>query len=298
MTSIRIRLLALLGVVVFGLSSAVLLAQNAPTPDSNSSRLTLDKTFVRADGIDSANVFVIVRDQNLLPLTGAQVTLMSSRGPMDEIIQTQPKTDSLGQISFIVRSLRNGTSTFTMRVGNALVNRSVTITFENGLAIPLQVGDLIKIPDDGDAKNLSDTAVYYYAMNGKRYVFPNEKTYFTWYPDFSSIKIITNDQMSLIPIGGNVTYKAGSRMVKFQTDVKTYLVTKGGVLRWVRTEEVARGLYGNAWNTFVDDISEAFYINYRFGQPLDSPLNAPLDLIRTSVQTIDQDQGIIDTRFP
>jgi hypothetical protein len=87
-------------------------------------------------------------------------------------------------------------------------------------------------------------------------------------------------------------------MVKFQTDPKTYVVTKGGTLRWARTEEVVRALYGDAWNTFIDDISEGFYVNYKIGNPLDNALDAPLDLIRSSVQSIDQDRGLVDNRFP
>lgn len=267
-------------------------------PDSNFSRMNLDKNFVRADGIDSSRITLILRDQNLIPLSGETVVLTSSRGIVDEIIPEQPVTNSLGQTRFYVRSLRNGSSTFTARVGDYLLNRSVTVTFENGISLALGVGDLIKIPDDGDALNLSDTAVYYYAMNGKRYVFPSEPVFYSWYADFSRVKIIPNDQMSLIPIGANVTYRPGSRMVKFQTDAKTYLVTRGGTLRWVTTENVAQGLFGPTWNRFIDDISEAFYVNYAFGTPLTNALDAPLDLIRASVQSIDQDRGLNDTRFP
>jgi len=281
--------------VILCLASPVFALNN---PDSTFSRINIDKNAVKADGIDSARVSMVLRDSNLLPIEGATVTLTSSRGAMDEVVEEQPITNSLGQARFLVRSLKDGTATFTARISDYILQRTVTVTFQNGLTYPIQAGDLIKIPDDGDALNLSDTAVYYYAMNGKRYVFPNEPTFFTWYPDFSNVKIIPNDQMSLIPIGGNITYRPGSRMVKFQTDNKTYLPTRGGVLRWAKTEEVARGLFGADWNLSIDDISEAFYVNYRFGTPLDNALDAPLDLVRSSVQSIDQDKGLIDTRFP
>lgn len=291
-------LLALTVAAWLPLGSTAALALGQVAPDSTFSRMTVDKTFVTADGIDSSRVLITLRDSNLIPLEGSTVILSSSRGAIDEIVEEQPVTNSLGQARFYVRSLRNGQATFTVRVGDYVLDRSVTIRFENGLSIPIQVGDLIKIPDDGDALNLADTAVYYYAVNGKRYVFPNEKTFYTWYPDFSRVKIIPNNQMSLVPIGGNITYRPGSRMVKFQTDSKTYLPTKGGVLRWVKTEEIARGLFGDAWNQYVDDISEAFYVNYRFGNPLENSLDAPLDLIRSSVQSIDQDRGLVELRFP
>jgi hypothetical protein len=98
--------------------------------------------------------------------------------------------------------------------------------------------------------------------------------------------------MSLIPIGGNVTYRPGTRMLKFQTDVKTYIVTRGGVLRWAKTEEVAKGWFGADWNTAIDDVSEAFYINYKFGEPVENALDLVLDIIRNATQTIDADKGL------
>jgi hypothetical protein len=150
----------------------------------------------------------------------------------------------------------------------------------------------LKIPDDGDASTQPDSAVYYYGSNGKRYVFPNEKVYFSWYPNFMSVKQIPIDQMSLIPIGGNITYRPGSKLVKFQTDTKTYLPTKGGVLRWVQTEEVARTYFGDQWNKSVDDISEAFYVNYKFGDPVGSPLDLSLEIVRSSVNSINTHLGL------
>lgn len=53
-------------------------------------------------------------------------------------------------------------------------------------------GDLIK--------SSANASVYYYASNGKRYVFPNEKTYFSWYPDFSNIKVLSVAQLGVLPI--------------------------------------------------------------------------------------------------
>ncbi|MEK7116023.1 MAG: hypothetical protein AAB879_01365, partial [Patescibacteria group bacterium] len=49
-------------------------------------------------------------------------------------------------------------------------------------AATLAAGDLVKGPTDD---------VYYLAMNGMRFVFPNAKSYFTWYADFSTVKTIT-----------------------------------------------------------------------------------------------------------
>src|SRR3989338_5981385 len=103
-----------------------------------------------------------------------------------------------------------------------------TLAFPNvASAATLAAGDLIKA---------SGPAVYYYAADGKRYVFPNEKTYFTWYSGFSSVKTITDAELAAVMIGGNVTYRPGVKMVKITTDPKVYAVSNGGVLRHVPSE--------------------------------------------------------------
>ena len=115
-------------------------------------------------------------------------------------------------------------------------------------------------------------AVYYCGADGKRYVFPSAQTYLSWYDNFSKVETITELQLSNLPIGGNVTYRPGKRMIKIQTDPKTYVVDKGGVLRWVTTPEIAESMYGNKWSEFIDDISPAFFVNYKIGEPITAAL--------------------------
>jgi hypothetical protein len=128
---------------------------------------------------------------------------------------------------------------------------------------------LVKLPDDGDANTQEDTAVYYIGADGRRHAFPNDKAYFTWYSDFSGVKVLTADKLASIPLGANVRYRSGVRMVKFTTDPKVYAVSLGGQLRWIKTEELAKALYGHDWNTKIDDLSDAFYVNYSFGEPIE-----------------------------
>ncbi len=260
--------------------------------DRENSRISADKVTLKADGIDNTRITVTIKDTNLTAMTDKKVVLTSSRGKVDEIRIESDTTDSLGKAYFRVFSLKDGTATFSASVDGVSLSRMVAVTYSGGLSISLKTGDLIKIPDDGDTKTLNDTAVYYYGADGRRYVFPNEKTYFTWYPSFEKVQIIPLDQMSLIPIGSNVTYHPGVRMVKFQTDPKTYMVTRGGVLRWAKTEAVAKGWFGDQWNTYVDDISEAFYINYKIGTPIESSLDLALDIIRAGTGTIGADKGL------
>jgi hypothetical protein len=104
-----------------------------------------------------------------------------------------------------------------------------------------------------------------------RHAFPNSKVYFTWYPDFSQVQLISLNQLATIPLGKNVTYKPGVRMVKFTTLAKVYVVAEGGILRWVTNESIATLLYGITWNKNIDDISDAFYGNYTIGTAVKGP---------------------------
>ena len=132
----------------------------------------------------------------------------------------------------------------------------------------VSAGDLIR--------GTSFSAVYYYGEDGFRYVFPNEKTYKTWYSDaetgemdFSTVKMMSDAELAKIQMGGNVTYHPGSRMIKINSDPKTYFVTHGGVLRWVSTEADAIAMYGADWNTKIDDVPDGFFGNYTVGEAVD-----------------------------
>lgn len=120
----------------------------------------------------------------------------------------------------------------------------------------------------GDLIKASGPSVYYFGADNKRYVFPNEKTYQTWYSDFSGVQTITDSELATIMIGGNVTYRPGVKLVKVTTDPKVYAVARGGSLRWVPDEASARTLYGNNWAQNVEDLPDAFFVNYRVGEQI------------------------------
>lgn len=114
------------------------------------------------------------------------------------------------------------------------------------------------------------STLYYYGSDGSRYAFPNEKTYLTWYSDFSSVETISDSALAAIPLAGNVVYRAGSRWIKIQSDPKTYVVTPMGQIRWIESEEVASGLAGSDWNTMIDDVADTFFVDYTVGTSLTS----------------------------
>jgi hypothetical protein len=123
---------------------------------------------------------------------------------------------------------------------------------------------------DGDLIKASGATVYY-LYNGKRLIFPTDKTYFSWYKDFSTVKTISDAQLTTYPLLANVTYKPGTRLVKITTDPKTYAIGAGGTLRWVQNEAVARIMFGDNWAKQIDDLPDPFFINYKIGAPIASP---------------------------
>lgn len=121
-------------------------------------------------------------------------------------------------------------------------------------------GDLIKM------EGLS--SVYYLGDDGKRYVFPNESTYFSWFADFSGVVTISATELQSYPLGGNVVMRPGTTLVKITTDPSVYAVEPNGVLRKIQSEAQATALYGINWNKRIVDLADSFFTNYTVGAPL------------------------------
>lgn len=109
--------------------------------------------------------------------------------------------------------------------------------------------------------------VYYCGTDGKRYVFPNRKTHDSWYGSFAGVMELEMADIQQIPLAGNVTYRPGSRMVKITTAPEVFAIAADGTLRYV-SEKAAKRLYGDAWNTMIDDLPDAFFTDYVIGPPI------------------------------
>jgi len=112
------------------------------------------------------------------------------------------------------------------------------------------------------------SAVYYLGDDGQRYVFPNTSTYMSWYSDFSGVVTVPSTELQSYPIGGNVTMRPGTNLVKITTDPTVYAVEPGGELRSIVSEENAIDLYGADWASRVVDVPDAFFVNYEKGSAL------------------------------
>lgn len=119
------------------------------------------------------------------------------------------------------------------------------------------------------ARTLLNSTVHCLLPNEQRWVFPNEATFLSWYPDFKDIVFIDLESIAPFRIMRNATFKPGT-LVKSQTDAKVYVVVDAfGTLRWIPTEEKARTLWGANWAGTVKDIPDEFFGNYTIGEALE-----------------------------
>src|SRR3989344_5221759 len=265
----------------------------AGTISTTASSVTANPVVLEANNTDAATVTVTILDGVNQPMTNQSVPLPSSRGSSDTITAVSPATNSQGQAVFTIKSGTIGTSTLTASVGATIVSQTVAVSFLEPSAVPVTFapGALVKLANDGDPTTWSDTTVYYIAKNGKRYFFPNEKTYLSWYGDFSGVRTVNYSTLSAIPFGGMSHYRPGARMIKVQTDARVYAVGRSGTLRWMATEEVARALYGQDWNQAIDDLSDAFFINYLLGSQVAASGDFTPTGEQAGVTTVDQNLG-------
>jgi hypothetical protein len=111
-------------------------------------------------------------------------------------------------------------------------------------------------------KTEDQSAVYYVGLEGKRHAFPNAQIYFSWFEDFRKVEVISDFEMALYPLGKNVLYRPGSRLVKIAEVPEVYTVEPGGQLRNIPSEAVAIALYGAQWSKKVDDLDISFFFDY------------------------------------
>lgn len=175
--------------------------------------------------------------------------------------------------SFIVSATASSTSNLvpgTSEDAAAATDEAIAQVAARVASLPAaaSVHHLVKLSDDSDTNSQYDTTVYYVGADGYRHAFPNMLVYGSWFCTQEDVAVLTSSEMASIPIGQNVTYRPGSRLVKFITDPRVYAIDSDGSLRWVMSEGDATVLYGADWNTKVDDIQDVFYRNYHFGAVL------------------------------
>jgi hypothetical protein len=100
------------------------------------STVTATPTTVTADGVASATITITLRDANNNPVAGKAVSLASSRGATDTIVQPAAVTNAAGQTTGTVRSTTAGTSTLTATdtTDTIAITQTAAVTFTAGAA--------------------------------------------------------------------------------------------------------------------------------------------------------------------
>lgn len=130
-------------------------------------------------------------------------------------------------------------------------------------------------------------SIYYLAADNKRYIFPTEGTFESWFGDYSDMMQMTVTRLQAYPIGGNVTYKPGS-LIETDDDKKIYFVDFGGVARPFEDEDLLEEIYGKEWQEKVDHVPIYYFTNYKIGEPISS---TELPEIPEDI-TIDKNKGL------
>ncbi|MFH2062917.1 MAG: hypothetical protein ABIJ46_02060 [bacterium] len=218
--------------------------------------VTTSQARLKVEGINTSGS---VLASTVSSFTFSIVGSMSETGdelvipPVDET-PSVPTPDSDPNVigGFSAQSALNATRSINSDLGLQTADESVDVYCVSGSLI----------------KTEGSSAVYYCGADGKRYTFPHERIFYTWFDNFDGVITILPETMARIPLGGNVMYRPGRRMIKIESDPKVYAVTRGGVLRWVTTERVAEAIYGPNWNRMIDDVSVAFFFSYTIGEPI------------------------------
>jgi hypothetical protein len=121
----------------------------------------------------------------------------------------------------------------------------------------------------------SQPMVYYYGSDAKRYVFPTRTELVSWYdwheedptikrPDICrNVREFPDDVLATVPIGGNVTVRPGTYLVRNASGSEVLVVGRYQLLH--RTDEgVLHKLFPNAIDR-VYTVADAFFVNYGGG---------------------------------
>ena len=115
-------------------------------------------------------------------------------------------------------------------------------------------------------------AAVYVIRDGKKVVFPDSKTYFTWYENFDTVVKVSVAELDMYPEGGVVPVRPGTKLVTHVNTAKVYAVEPGGTTRHIPSAEVAASLYGANWASRVMDVIPGYFSSYTEGSALSNTL--------------------------
>ncbi|MGW8246685.1 MAG: OmpA family protein [Acidiferrobacterales bacterium] len=107
--------------------------------DASRSTATVSPAYVTADGTTTATITITLRDNLGNPVSGSNVTVSSSRGGSDTIVQPAAPTDANGQTTATISSATVGLSdlTITDTTFGIILSNKPTVAFNQGQVLTL-----------------------------------------------------------------------------------------------------------------------------------------------------------------
>lgn len=222
------------------------------------SAVSLDKTEITNSGLDKITGQIMIKDQVNKPIIGQPAEIISSPGLT--ITKLNQLTDDDGVINFEIRAVSFGSKSLVIKFSGQIISyETINVVYNDQLTDFLQTGDLIKG---------TGPAVYLYGAENKRHAFPNESVFYSWYQDFSDVKIVDDMKIAKMTLSKNITYKPGNVLVKLQTDPKVYAVDHNATLRWVENENIAQQIFGQNWGKMINVVDDTYFFDYKIGKSI------------------------------
>ena len=89
------------------------------------------------------------------------------------------------------------------------------------------------------------------------------------------IREYTLEEFYETPLGGNVFYRPGSKILQTPSDFNYYFVNFNGVLNPFGSEKIIEEVYGSNWKFKVDEIENYYFTNYKIGPKINSVSDIP-----------------------
>jgi len=161
-----------------------------------------------------------------------------------------------------------------MRISKLFLASAFALLLWAGSVVSVEAAVKLKYPKGAILREEGTTDLYYYANDGKKYLFPNTATYKTWYVSVSRAKDLSAKEFKSVPLGGKIlTVRPGVKPVKFVGFDKYYVVASGNVLREVKDEALLRDFYGENWSKKVVKLPADDIVNYELGKLVSSTID-------------------------
>ncbi|KKR07339.1 MAG: hypothetical protein UT32_C0012G0002 [Parcubacteria group bacterium GW2011_GWC2_39_14] len=223
------------------------------------SSVSLDKNTAVANGSDTINVNVILRNGDDYPLKDKTVYLKEVRDSGDVIVKTSG-SGALGKVVFALRAYDPSVGTYKITMDDEQIGQNFTLSF-----VEKKADDSSDYTEGRWIRIDGHPAVYFLDANNVRHAYPTQSVWESYFgTDFSKVEKVTATEMANYTLGKNVTFKIGTLM-KLPTVTKVYKVESEGVIRWVTNEFVARAYFGVDWADKIRTIPDSFFTDYKEG---------------------------------